>query len=134
MQPKKIIVVDDSRSARLQVVCALQHENVVVIEAVDGRDGLVKIEEHRDAGLVLCDVNMPEMNGMEMLAELHARGWLAQLPVIMLTTESEPDMLQRAKNAGAKGWVVKPFKPALLLSTVRRLLSLDVATPRAHAP
>jgi two-component system chemotaxis response regulator CheY len=118
---KKVIVVDDSRTARQQVVLALEHLGYLVIEAVDGVDGAAKIGAHHDAAMVICDVNMPNMSGLEMLADLHAHGRTPDLPVLMLTTEVQPAFVQEAKANGAKGWIVKPFKPELLVMAVKRL-------------
>ncbi len=123
MSPKKVIVIDDSRSAREQVLLALRDENLTLVEAVDGRDGLAKLEANADASLIICDINMPEMSGLEMLATLYDSGRLGALPVIMLTTESQPELLKKAKEKGAKGWIVKPFKPALLVAAVRKLVA-----------
>ena len=71
--------------------------------------------------MVLCDVNMPRMGGLEMLELVSAKGMLGALPIVMLTTEGQPALVQRAKAAGAKGWIVKPFKPELLVATIRKL-------------
>src|ERR1700722_5917612 len=113
---KKIIVVDDSRSVRLQVGSALRDAGYDVIEAVDGNDGIAQIDAHADAAMVICDVNMPNLNGLDMLATVKQGGKHANLPVVMLTTEAEPALVERAKQYGAKGWIVKPFKPELLVS------------------
>ncbi len=118
---KKILVVDDSATVRQQVRLALEQANFAVLEAVDGEDGAEKILSMDDIALVICDVNMPRMNGLEMLEAVEAgkRG----LPILMLTTEGQPALMQRAKAAGAKGWVVKPFKPALLVAAIQKLAS-----------
>lgn len=118
---KKIIIVDDSRTARMQVRNTLAGAPFEVIEAVDGRDGLAKIAANDDAALVLCDVNMPVLGGLEMLEAVspETRGRMAFL---MLTTEAEPRLVQRAKACGAKGWIVKPFKPELLVAAVKKLI------------
>ncbi|HEY2510533.1 MAG TPA: response regulator [Polyangiaceae bacterium] len=118
---KKIVIVDDSRTARQQVRSALADVGYDVIEAVDGTDGLSKIKGHLDASLVICDVNMPNLNGLDMLAALRAEQPKAVMPVIMLTTEAQPELLQQAKQRGAKGWIVKPFKPEMLVAAVRKL-------------
>jgi two-component system chemotaxis response regulator CheY len=117
---RKVIVVDDSKTARTQVRSALEGAGFDIVEACDGRDGIAKIEENADASLVLCDVNMPNLNGLDMLDAIPAstRG---RLTVLMLTTEAEPKLVQRAKSLGAKGWIVKPFKPDLLLGAVKKL-------------
>jgi two-component system chemotaxis response regulator CheY len=119
---KKIVVIDDSRTARQQVCNALASGAYELIEAVDGNDGLSKIALHPDASLVICDVNMPNLNGLEMLRSLRAAQPGAQMPIVMLTTEAQPELLQQAKQAGVKGWIVKPFKPDLFLAAVRKLV------------
>ena len=118
---KKVIVIDDSRTARQQVASTLVGAGFQVVEAVDGHDGLAKIASHRDASLVICDVNMPNMNGLEVLAKIHETEPDLQTPIIMLTTEAQPELLQQAKRAGAKGWIVKPFRPEMLVAAARRL-------------
>lgn len=118
---KKVIIVDDSRTARMQVKNTLAGESFEVIEAVDGQDGLTKIAANDDASLVLCDVNMPVLGGLEML-EAVAPEVRARMTFLMLTTEAEPRLVQRAKTFGAKGWIVKPFKPELLVAAVKKLV------------
>ncbi len=119
---KKIVVIDDSRTARQQVKATLVEFGYEVVEAVDGRDGLMKIAANADAALIICDINMPVMNGLELLARLRLERPDHQVPVVVLTTEAQPALLQRAKEAGAKGWIVKPFKPHTFLATVRKLV------------
>jgi two-component system chemotaxis response regulator CheY len=119
---KKIIVVDDSRTARLQVRNTLTESGYDVVEAVDGKDGLEKIAANGEAFLVICDINMPVMNGLEMLTALRAEQPGVQIPIVVLTTEAQPELLQRAKEAGARGWIVKPFKPQVFLAAVRKLV------------
>ena len=119
---KKIVVIDDSRTARQQVSNALAGTAYELIEAVDGNDGLSKIAMHHDVSLVICDVNMPNMNGLDMLRALRADQPAARMPIVMLTTEAQPELLQQAKQAGVKGWIVKPFKPELFLAAVRKLV------------
>jgi two-component system chemotaxis response regulator CheY len=119
---KKVIVVDDSRTARQQVRNALSGAGYDIVEAVDGTDGIDKMDANVDASLVLCDVNMPNLNGIEMIESARRDGKGANVTFVMLTTEAEPDLVQRAKACGAKGWIVKPFKPELLLAAVRKLV------------
>jgi two-component system chemotaxis response regulator CheY len=118
---KKILVIDDSATVRQQISAALFGGGFSIVEAGDGADGLVQLERNSDLAMVLCDVNMPRMNGIEMLEALHARSGAPRVPVLMLTTEAAPALVDRAKKAGAKGWIVKPFKPELLLGAVRKL-------------
>ena len=118
---KKILVVDDSNTIRQQVGMCLTGAGYTVVEAADGVEGLDAIKSTPDIAMVICDVNMPNMNGIEMLEAVHADGKFNALPVIMLTTEGQPALISRAKKAGAKGWIVKPFKPDLLLAAAKKL-------------
>lgn len=117
---KKIIIVDDSRTTRMQVKNTLGGAGFEVVEAVDGREGLAKIEAHNDAAIVLCDINMPNLNGLDMLDAV-PQAIRSSMTFLMLTTEAEPRLVQKAKELGAKGWIVKPFKPELLLAAVKKL-------------
>lgn len=117
----KIMIVDDSMTVRQQVAAALSGAGFQVVEAVDGEDGLAQIAREKDLALVICDVNMPRLNGLDMLDKLRASDATATLPVLMLTTEGQPEYVMRAKALGAKGWMVKPVKPELLVSAVRKL-------------
>ncbi len=121
---KKVLIVDDSATIRQQVRAALSSVACEIVEAADGAEGLEVISGRDDLAMVLCDVNMPRMGGLEMLELVGARGRLGTLPIVMLTTEGQPAMVQRAKAAGAKGWIVKPFKPELLVATVRKLAAM----------
>lgn len=118
---KKILVVDDSATVRQQVGLALTQAGFEIVEAVDGMDGVDKINQVADISLVICDVNMPRMNGLEMLEKVHADKKHLTVPVVMLTTEGQPELVERAKKAGAKGWIVKPFKAELLVAAAKKL-------------
>lgn len=121
MSPK-ILIVDDSRTVRLQIATALSHAKYQVVEAEDGAAGLAAIESHPDIALVICDVTMPIMDGIEMLRRVKADARSAALPVLMLTAEGKADLIQEVKRLGAKGWIVKPFKPDQLVASVRKLV------------
>ena len=121
---KKVLIVDDSVTIRKQVRAALTPMACEIFEAVDGAGGLRVIAGDLELALVLCDVNMPRMGGLEMLERVSETGRLDTLPIVMLTTEGQPALMQRAKSAGAKGWIVKPFKPELLVATVRKLAAM----------
>ena len=116
---KKILVIDDSPTVRQQVGLALAQAGFQVIEAVDGYDAMAKVDA--TVAMLICDVNMPRMNGLEMLEKLRADARWKALPVVMLTTEGQPALIERAKKAGAKGWIIKPFKAELLVAAVQRL-------------
>ena len=116
---KKILIVDDSATVRQQVSLALSGAGFAILEAVDGVDGASKLTSDGSIGLVICDVNMPRMNGLEMLEKVRGEG--VGVPVLMLTTEGDPALVARAKSAGAKGWIVKPFNPAALVAAAKKL-------------
>jgi two-component system chemotaxis response regulator CheY len=118
---KRVLVVDDSATVRQQVSVALRQAGYEIVEAVDGADGLSKLSSEPDIAMVICDINMPRMNGLEMIEQLAQSKTIKKVPVVMLTTEGQPALIQRAKQAGAKGWIVKPFKPDLLLAAVNKL-------------
>jgi two-component system chemotaxis response regulator CheY len=115
----KVLVIDDSQMVRTMVGRVLTEAGFSTVEAVDGLDALVKLASHADTQLIVCDVNMPRMGGIEFLEALKTRG--STVSVVMLTTEGQPDLIQRAKALGAKGWIAKPFKPESLLATARKL-------------
>lgn len=112
---KKVLVVDDSPTIRQQVSMCLSSGGYEVVEAQDGVEALT-----RTAGvdMCICDVNMPRMNGIEFVEKVGS----GAMPIVMLTTEGRPELIERAKKAGAKGWMVKPFKPEHLLSVVKKLV------------
>jgi two-component system, chemotaxis family, chemotaxis protein CheY len=114
----KILVVDDSLLVRKQVGNAFTNAGYTVVEAADGAEALEKLKLHADVSLVVCDVNMPRMNGIEFLEHMRPG-----VPVVMLTTEGQPEIVKRAKELGAKGWILKPFKPDHLLAAAKKLIA-----------
>lgn len=118
---KKILVVDDSATVRQQVGLALSQAGYVVLEAGDGVEGLQMIEKG-GVSMVICDVNMPRMSGLDMLDRIKGDARHASIPVVMLTTEGQPALVERAKKSGAKGWIVKPFKADLMIAAVNKLV------------
>jgi len=117
---QKIIVIDDSDTVREQLSIVLTGAGYEIIEAEDGLQGANAIRENPNAALAICDVNMPKLSGLDMLELLKGQGNNG-MPVLMLTTEGRPDLIERARAFGAKGWMVKPFKPTMLLVTVKKL-------------
>lgn len=117
----KVLIVDDSMMVRQQVGSTLTKAGFTIVEAQDGLDALSKLEVNPDVTLIVLDVNMPNMNGVEFLEKLRADGKHPGVPVVMLTTEGQPRLMQQAKALGAKGWIVKPFKADLLVAAVQRL-------------
>jgi two-component system, chemotaxis family, chemotaxis protein CheY len=118
---RKVLIVDDSNMIRRQVGNALGKAAFAINEAVDGVDALEKLTRAPDTALVICDVNMPRMNGLELLEQVRSQPAIAAVPFLMLTTEGQPELIARAKKLGAKGWLIKPFKPDLLLAAVQAL-------------
>lgn len=118
---KKVMIVDDSRTIRQQVSFTLTKGGYEVVEAEDGVDGIEKLKANSDVTMIISDVNMPNMNGLEMVENIKADGSFEGIPIVMLTTEGSGELIQRAKDAGAKGWLVKPFKPDQLITVVSKL-------------
>jgi two-component system chemotaxis response regulator CheY len=116
-----ILTVDDSASVRMTTKIALTNAGYQVTEAVDGLDGLTKAKA-ASFDLIVTDLNMPNMNGLEMIEALRQSPDHTGLPIIFLTTESDGDMKARAKAAGATGWMTKPFDPEQLVKIARKIL------------
>jgi two-component system chemotaxis response regulator CheY len=117
---KKVLVVDDSATVRQQVRMVLEQAGFEVSEAVDGQDAVSKVNSTDYSGVV-CDVNMPRMNGVEFVETVKKEAKHATLPILMLTTEGAPDLIRRAKAAGVKGWIVKPFKADQVVAAMKKL-------------
>ena len=114
-----ILVIDDSASLR-QVVCmALKGAGYEVLQAGDGREALAFLDG-RKIGMAVCDVNMPNMNGIEFVKAAKALPAYKFLPILMLTTETSDSKKDEGRAAGAKAWMVKPFSPTSLLSAVSK--------------
>ncbi|RJE70763.1 two-component system response regulator [Pseudoalteromonas citrea] len=120
---KTILIVDDSDSLRQVVNIALSGAGYTIIEACDGKDALSKLTGLK-IHLIISDVNMPNMNGIEFVKQAKQIAQYKFTPVIMLTTENQQHMMEEGKKAGAKAWMVKPFKPAQMLQAVAKLLSM----------
>ena len=118
---KNIMIVDDSASLRQVVSIALRGAGYQVLEACDGKDALAKLTGQK-VHLIISDVNMPNMDGISFVRTLKQSSLYKFTPVIMLTTESQEAKKQQGQAAGAKAWVVKPFKPEQMLNAVQRLV------------
>lgn len=118
---KNVLIVDDSRSIRNEVADVLTRGGYNVMEAADGAEALACLARNTDVNIIVLDVNMPGMNGLDVLERIQSQHGGRNLPILMLTTEAERALVERAKKAGAKGWLLKPIKADLLLSTVTRL-------------
>lgn len=118
---KTILIVDDSISIRQVVGMTLKASGYQVIEACDGKDALAKLNGQK-IHLIISDVNMPNMDGISMLKEIKQLAAYRFTPVIMLTTEGSDQKKEEGRAAGAKAWVVKPFKPEQMLTAVQKLI------------
>ncbi|MCR4321813.1 MAG: response regulator [Candidatus Brocadiaceae bacterium] len=118
---KRIMTVDDSASMRQMITFTLRDAGYDVVEAADGRDALTKLNAS-PVHMLISDVNMPNMNGFELVGQVRTNPAYRFIPIIMLTTESNDSKKQTGKSAGATGWIVKPFKPEQLLAVVKKVL------------
>lgn len=117
---KRIMTVDDSSSVRQMVGFTLKDAGYEVVEAVDGQDALGKLSGKLD--MIITDLNMPNMDGIELIRQVRTLPEYKFVPIIMLTTESQAGKKQEGKEAGATGWIVKPFKPDQLLAVVKKVV------------
>jgi len=118
---RTILSVDDSASIRQMVMFTLTKEGYTVVEAVDGRDALNKVKA-TPVDMVITDLNMPHVDGIDLIQALRADPAFKFVPIVMLTTENTVERKDAGKHAGATGWIVKPFKPEQLVAVVRKLL------------
>jgi two-component system chemotaxis response regulator CheY len=118
---KTIMTVDDSVSVRQMVGFTLTRAGYEVLEAEDGVDAVNKLNG-KTIHMMIADLNMPNMDGIELIRQVRSRPEYKFMPIIMLTTESQEEKKQAGKAAGATGWIVKPFKPDQLLSVIKKVL------------
>ena len=119
--PKVIMTADDSVSIRQMVSMTLKDAGYEVVEAVDGVEALEKLKkQHVD--MLFTDLNMPNMDGNELIKQVRQLETYKFMPIIMLTTESQEEKKKAAKASGATGWIVKPFKPEQLLAVIKKVL------------
>ncbi|MBM4132254.1 MAG: response regulator [Nitrospira sp.] len=118
---KTVLIVDDSASLRQVVSIALRGAGYEVLEGCDGKDALTKLDGQK-VHLIISDVNMPNMDGIAFVKEVKKLPDYKFTPIIMLTTESQEAKKQEGQAAGAKAWVVKPFKPEQMVTAVSKLI------------
>ena len=119
----KILVVDDSSTVRKLIINILQKENYETVEAVDGVDALEKLSQG-DIDLVVADLNMPRMNGLELIKTIRQDPLYTDIPIVMLTTEGSEEDKKRGFEAGANVYMVKPAPPSLILYKIGSLLGI----------
>ncbi len=121
---KYIMVIDDSPTIRISVEFALKDLGYKIQHAENGMDALEKVKalvnRKEDIALCICDINMPEMDGIDFIKKFREIDRFT--PVIVLTTESDDERILEGKEAGASGWIIKPFQPADLIKVVKRFL------------
>ncbi len=118
---KRFLIVDDSASIRQLVTFALNDAGYEVVAAVSGEQAVSLLSGNR-FDMVITDLNMPEMDGIELIKKIRGTADCKFIPIIMLTTEAQDDMKRQGKDAGASGWIVKPFSPEQLLNVVKKFL------------
>lgn len=119
---KTILIVDDALSMRGLVSMTLKNSGYNVIEASDGKDALNKLASAGKVDLIVSDLNMPNMDGIALIKALKNDPKYKFIPVVMLTTEGQDAKKEEGRLAGAKAWIVKPFKPDVLLSTIKKII------------
>ena len=119
---KCVLVVDDSETVRQVLQLTLSNAGFDVIEAEDGDDALEKLVSAPAVDMLITDLNMPNMNGLELIQKIRDDGKHRFTPIVMLTTESSEEKKRAGREAGASGWIVKPFKPEQLLKVVKMVL------------
>ena len=118
----KVMVVDDSTTVRQELGYALQRAGFDVLEGIDGQDAYDKLTAAPDVSLIVCDLHMPRMDGLELLRLVKTEETKKHIPVLMLTTEGRPELISKARTLGARAWLVKPVRDNLVVATVKRLL------------
>jgi len=119
---KTILIVDDEISMRGLLSMTLSNIGYNVVEANDGKDALIKLSSAGKVDLIISDLNMPNMDGIELIKALKLEPKYKFIPVVMLTTEGQESKKEEGRAAGAKAWIVKPFKPDVLHGVVKKII------------
>ena len=119
---KTVMIVDDSRAVRESLKFFLNEEGYSVIEGEDGLQGLEKLKDHH-ADLILTDVNMPNMDGLTMISEVKKLDKYRFTPILVLTTESQQSVMDKGRELGATGWIVKPFDNERVSKVLKKVLA-----------
>jgi two-component system chemotaxis response regulator CheY len=120
---KRILVVDDSESIRELIAIGLELQGYEIIRGVNGEDGFKQLQEHSDCNLVITDMNMPVMDGLSFLKKIRSESSYRFLPVLIITSEVMETKRREAREAGATGWITKPFANQQLYTVIKRLLN-----------
>lgn len=117
---KTVLTVDDSRTMRDMLKFALLDAGYEVVQAEDGQHGL-DVLQTITPDVIVTDINMPRMDGFGFIENVRADGQFRGIPILVLTTESDPEKKEKARRAGATGWIIKPFNPVKLVDAIRRV-------------
>ena len=121
----KILIVDDSSTLRASVEFTLTDNGHEVLQAGDGQEGLSLLHgfegKEQEIGMIITDINMPNMDGISMIKEIKKTSFKFT-PILVMTTEAEESKKTEGKEAGASGWLIKPFKPEQLMGVVSRFI------------
>jgi len=117
---KKVLTVDDSRTIRNMLLVTLNNAGFETIQAEDGVEGLEVLEEC-NPDVIVTDINMPRLDGFGFIEGVRQNERYRAIPILVLTTESDAEKKNRAREAGATGWIVKPFDPSKLIAAIERV-------------
>lgn len=122
-QEIRVLTVDDSRTIQIMLRKALEEAGYNVIQGCDGVEGLEKLQEvpPPPPAVIITDINMPRLDGFGLIEAVRKQEAYKHIPILVLTTESDPEKKQRARQAGATGWIVKPFSAEALVAAIRRV-------------
>ncbi|MDF1535556.1 MAG: response regulator [bacterium] len=118
---RTVMIVDDSATMRMMVVFTLQEAGYTMIEAVSGTDAFEKLEKN-DVDMIIADLHMPQMDGITLVKMIRSHKDYHLIPIVILTTEDRESIREQGREAGATGWMVKPFKPEQLVAITRKVL------------
>ncbi|GAB5462716.1 MULTISPECIES: response regulator [Hoeflea] len=117
---KKVLTVDDSRTIRNMLLVTLNNAGFDIVQAEDGVEGLEVLEES-NPDVIVTDINMPRLDGFGFIEGVRQNDRYRAIPILVLTTESDAEKKNRAREAGATGWIVKPFDPSKLIAAIERV-------------
>ncbi len=120
---KKVLVVDDSSLVHSMYKMVLMRYKCQVLSAMNGQDALDKLAKNPDTDLVLCDINMPVLNGLDFVKKVKEMNTYDHIPIIMVSTEGKEEDTLKALSLGARGYVKKPFQPSELHALIEQLYS-----------
>ncbi|MGB0682181.1 MAG: response regulator [Magnetovibrionaceae bacterium] len=118
---KRILTIDDSKTIRDMLAVTLEGAGYDVVQAEDGQQGLDALASNGPVDVIITDINMPVMDGITFIKNVRSDPANRRLPILVLSTEGSGDIKQKGRDAGATGWLVKPFDPDKLISVVRKV-------------